>query len=294
MRNKIIFGLAAAGLVAALISAYFMGQKPPTLPPAFKPFENPYPNGIYAEGIIESAQPSASDIDLFPEVGATVTRIHVSEGQHVEKGDLLIELDDTVPRAQAAAALATWESAEKTLAKDRRAYRLDPGSISRDALDSAIQLAATYKGTYDAAVALDVKYTLRAPSSGVVTQVNTTTRSYVSSQGVYDPYTQGYDPPVVMGSSIAGLQLRCYVDEILIPRLPPVSRIKAQMEVRGTDIRIPLSFVRVQPFVSPKIQLTDERQERVDVRVLPVIFSFPKPQNVQVFAGELVDVYIGE
>ncbi len=294
MRNKIVFGLAVAGLAAAIVSAYFMGKKPPTLPPLFKPFENPYPNGLYAEGIIESAQPSASDINLFPEVAATVTRIYVSEGQHVEKGAPLIQLDDTVPRAQADAALATWKSAEKTLAKDRRAYRLDPGSISRDALDTAIQLAATYKGDYDAANALEVKYTLRAPSSGVVMQINTTTRSYVSSQGVYDPYTQGEDPAVVLGSSIAGLQLRCYVDEILIPRLPPVSRIKAQMAVRGTDIRIPLSFIRIQPFVSPKIQLTDEKQERVDVRVLPVIFSFPRPRNVQVFAGELVDVYIGE
>jgi len=51
--------------------------------------------------------------------------------------------------------------------------------------------------------------------------------------------------------------------------------------------------VRVQPFVSPKIELSDQRQERVDVRVLPIIFSFAKPKDLSLYPGELVDVYIG-
>jgi HlyD family secretion protein len=70
--------------------------------------------------------------------------------------------------------------------------------------------------------------------------------------------------------------------------------MKAQMSIRGSDVKIPLEFVRVQPFVSPKIELSDERQERVDVRVLPVIFKIEKPTNVNLYPGELVDVYIGE
>jgi HlyD family secretion protein len=54
-----------------------------------------------------------------------------------------------------------------------------------------------------------------------------------------------------------------------------------------------LQFVRVQPLVSPKIELTDEKLEQVDVRVLPILFRFTKPSNVNLFPGELVDVYIG-
>jgi HlyD family secretion protein len=50
----------------------------------------------------------------------------------------------------------------------------------------------------------------------------------------------------------------------------------------------------VQPYVSPKIELSDQRQERVDVRVLPVIFKIEKPANVNLYSGELVDVYIGD
>ena len=52
------------------------------------------------------------------------------------------------------------------------------------------------------------------------------------------------------------------------------------MFIRGTDKHVPLTFVRIQPYVSPKIELSDERQELVDVRVLPVIFRFAKPDEL--------------
>jgi HlyD family secretion protein len=66
------------------------------------------------------------------------------------------------------------------------------------------------------------------------------------------------------------------------------------MSIRGANIRLPLDYVRVQPIVSPKIELSDQRQERVDVRVLPIIFKVEKPKGVNLYPGELVDVYLGE
>ena len=50
----------------------------------------------------------------------------------------------------------------------------------------------------------------------------------------------------------------------------------------------------MQPFVSPKIELSDQRLERVDVRVLPIIFRIEKPKDLNLYPGQLVDVYIGE
>ena len=52
--------------------------------------------------------------------------------------------------------------------------------------------------------------------------------------------------------------------------------------------------MRFQPNVTPKIELSSQRTERVDVRVLPVIFSFEKPENLTLYQGQLVDIYIGE
>jgi HlyD family secretion protein len=116
----------------------------------------------------------------------------------------------------------------------------------------------------------------------------------VSPQGAYDTYTQGMMPIISMGTASEYFGVRCYIDEILLHRLPDAEHIRAEMFVRGTDIRIPLEYVRTQPYVSPKLQLSNQRTERVDVRVLPVIFRFTPPKGVQLFPGQLVDVYVGE
>jgi HlyD family secretion protein len=292
--NKILFGASIIGFLAGLIAAYFFGIRKPALPPAFQPAENPYPNGIYAEGMIESVQASGSNISIFPEVTSVVKRVLVAEGQEVAKGTALVLLDDSVPKAQADSARSSLKSAEETLAKQEKAFALDPRSVSRDVLDTARNTAAAALANFEAVSALLSKYTLRATAGGVVMTLNAAPNSYVSPAGVYDPYTQGYDPVLTLGSPQADLHVRCYVDEILMDRLPSAQTIKAQLAIRGSDLRIPLQFVRVQPFVSPKIELSDQRQERVDVRVLPVIFRFAKPSNVNIFPGELVDVYIGE
>jgi len=148
--------------------------------------------------------------------------------------------------------------------------------------------------SYRASSALLSKYTLRAPTDGVVLSINSIVGNYVSPQGGYESYSQQMNPVLVLGTPQINLHVRCYIDEILLPRLPAASKVKAQMSIRGSNIKIPLDFVRVQPFVSPKIELSDERQERVDVRVLPVIFKFEKPKNLNLYPGELVDVYIGD
>ncbi|MBE7525951.1 HlyD family secretion protein [candidate division WWE3 bacterium] len=139
--------------------------------------------------------------------------------------------------------------------------------------------------TYRAGSALLEKYTIKAPVDGVVLSVKAALGSYISPQGVYDTYTQGLNPVIVMGNPEDELVVRCYVDEILINRLPDVSKMQAQMFLRGTKIRIPLEYIRLQPYVSPKIQLSNQRTERVDVRVLPVLFRFKSPLTCSSIAG---------
>jgi HlyD family secretion protein len=360
MRNKIVFFLVALGVLGALFSAYVYAVPAKPLAPVFNPAPNPYANGIYANGIIESFQTNGENINIYPEVATSVVRILVKEGQEVTQGTPLVELDDTiqraiveqqrsqadaaqtvlaelraqpraenlaVARAQVEMAAASFKSAQDQLDKQQRSYDIDPQSVSKDAIDGARnaqqvaranlgvyqrQLELTRAGAwaydvrnqekqaealgkaYAASNALLAKYTLRAPADGVVMSINATVGSYMSPQGAYDTYTQGFSPAVVMGTSKGTLAVRCYIDEILIPRLPHAETLEAQMFIRGTNTKIPLEFVRVQPYVSPKIQLSNQRQEKVDLRVLPVIFRFNPPQGVSLYPGELVDVYVGE
>jgi HlyD family secretion protein len=231
-----------------------------------------------------------------------------------------------IARSQVVLADSNLKVARDQYDKDRASDNIDPKSISRDVLDTArdavSQAAAgldvarkqfdltsagawsydidnqekqyeALKQAYEAANALLAKYSVRAQADGVVLALNATVGSYVSPQGVLDSYTQLFDPLVVMGAPQDYLAVRCYVDEILVSRLPSAWHIRAQMSVRGTDTKVPLEFVRVQPYVSPKIELSNERQEQVDLRVLPVIFRFQK-QDAPVYPGQLVDVFIGQ
>ena len=75
-------------------------------------------------------------------------------------------------------------------------------------------------------------------------------------------------------------------------RLPDRSKMSAEMFIRGTDTHVPLTFTRIQPYVSPKIELSDARQERVDLRVLPLIFRFASTKTLNLYPGQLVDVYV--
>ncbi len=230
-----------------------------------------------------------------------------------------------VSAAQVDNARATLKNARDQLSKEQRSYEMDPKSVSKNDLDNAInaeRIAATnlevvnkqylltkagawiydienqertytsLQKSYLAAAALLAKYTIRAPSDGVVLAVEATAGSYVSTQGAYDSYTQGLDPLIVMGKPQGHLEVRAYIDEILVHELPSAPKVQAEMFIRGTNDRVPLTFVRVQPYISPKIELSNERQELVDVRVLPVIFRFQNPKTLHLYPGQLVDVYV--
>jgi len=360
MRNRLLVSLAVLGVAAGLASAYIYGIERKPQPPVFNPAPNPYAKGIYANGIIESYLTSGQNINIYPEVSGTITKILVAEGGTVSQGTPLVTIDDSVQRAtveqqrsqaeaalaqldalraqprketlevakaQVEAATASLKSAQDQLEKQQRSYALDPRSVSKDTLDNAVNAAKVAQANLDvvrrqyeltlagawvydirnqerqydalskavvASSALLAKYTLRAPRDGVILSVNAAVGSYVSPQGAYDTYTQGFGPVLVMGNAEPYLAVRCYIDEILVHRLPPAAEMQARMFIRGTNISIPLEYVRVQPYVSPKIELSNQRTERVDTRVLPVIFRFEKPKDVNLFPGQLVDVYVGE
>ena len=81
VRNKVIFILAIIGLVAGLTSAYLFGIVKKPQPPAFTPASNPYANGIYADGIIESYQLNGANINIYPRCRGTITKSSPSRAQ---------------------------------------------------------------------------------------------------------------------------------------------------------------------------------------------------------------------
>jgi len=291
--NKIIFTIAIIGILAGLVAAYIFGMERKAQPPVFKPVSNPFDSAIYANGMIESDLPSGENINIFPQVSGPITKVFVHEGQQVSAGTPLFAIDDSVQRANTELAAANLKVARDQYDKRRAAYDADPKSVSKDVLDTTEDAVIQADAALKAANALLQYYSVKAPIDGVVLAVNATVGGYVSSQGDYDTYTELFDPLVIMSGPQDHMQVRCYVDEILVSRLPSHWHIQAQMQITGTDIKVPLEFVRVQPYISPKIELSNEKQEQVDLRVLPVIFRFEK-KDAPVYLGQMVDVFIGQ
>ncbi len=123
--------------------------------------------------------------------------------------------------------------------------------------------------------------TVRAPVDGTVLQVNIRIGEFAQSGRL--------STPLMLLGGTSTLHVRVDVDEHESWR---VARRPARFYVRGNkDINGPLTFVRFEPYVIPKRSLTGESTERVDTRVLQIVYAFD-PSKLPVFVGQQVDVYI--
>ncbi|MEQ1851745.1 MAG: HlyD family efflux transporter periplasmic adaptor subunit, partial [Chthoniobacteraceae bacterium] len=150
----------------------------------------------------------------------------------------------------------------------------DPGEgVAREASAEA-QLAR-------AKVQLDL-HIIRAPREGRILQVNTRAGEYAS------PTT--LEALILLGQ-VEQLQLRVDIDEDNASRIQPAMSAKAYIKGRR-DVEIPLTFVRIEPYILPKKSLTGESSERVDTRVLQIIYRFERPKGVGIYAGQQMDVFL--
>jgi hypothetical protein len=107
--------------------------------------------------------------------------------------------------------------------------------------------------------------------------------------GEYAPAGVTATPLILLGR-LKPLNIRVDVDEHEAWRVSP--NAKAVATVRGNaDLKTPVSFVRFEPFVLPKKSLTGDSTERVDTRVLQVIYRVEN-DALQLFVGQQMDVFI--
>jgi multidrug resistance efflux pump len=122
---------------------------------------------------------------------------------------------------------------------------------------------------------------VRALSDAEVLQIKVRPGEFVA--------TPAASPLMVLGS-VKKLHVRVDIDEYDIPRFD--SGAPARATLRGNPNEwFPLSFVRVEPYVVPKKSLTGDNTERVDTRVLQVIYAI-EPTDTRLYVGQQVDVFI--
>ena len=122
---------------------------------------------------------------------------------------------------------------------------------------------------------------VKAPISGTILKVDVRPGEFVGA------------PPgqelIVLGD-IDILHVRVDIDEQDLPRFKP--GLPGRGHVRGDAKQpLPLSFVRVEPYAQPKKSLTGSGTERVDTRVLQVIYAI-EPSERTIYVGQQIDVYL--
>lgn len=126
------------------------------------------------------------------------------------------------------------------------------------------------------------RFTMNAPIDGVILQKKVRV-------GQYAQCGPESEPLMMMGGG-DNLNIRADVDENDAWRVRPNTAAVAY--VRGdTKEKLPLQFVRFEPYVVPKKSLTGDSTERVDTRVLQVIYKITDTK-AHVWVGQQMDVYI--
>ena len=272
------------------------GREPPRAPEALADSAR-----VAGSGVVE---PSSETIQLGSALSGLITGLYVQPGDRVTEGEVLFTVDARAARAQlreaeaaiaeARAAIAEARSTQATAASQLELYRKveDPAAVSRAEVIRAegeaaaanerlrLQAAQARAGSAQTQMA---QLTVRAPIAGQILAVNIRKGEYVSTMGA------SAQPFIEMGQTDP-LHVRIDIDEEQAPRLALGE--PATVSPRGAaDRQVRASFVRAEPLVVPKRSLTNSAAERVDVRVLQVIYELPETDGL-FRVGQQVDAYI--
>jgi HlyD family secretion protein len=244
----------------------------------------------FHEANLASARAQLAKLEQMPrpeELAVSVAKVEVAEAA-VEIQRDLVERD--------AKLVASGSVNDEQYRQHRLSLRMAQKQLAQAKADLALTRAGSWgpdKEIARAAVKLaeaqvqqdktDIERAIvRAPVDGVVLQVNVRPGEYV-----------GNNPNaalVVLGVITDHLHVRVDIDEHDIPRFLPGAPAVASL--RGApDKKYPLTFVRVEPYVIPKKSLTGDNTERVDTRVLQVIYSL-KPEGKPIYVGQQLDVFL--
>ncbi len=300
------FILAIAGVVAmGVVLQKIRSQESGIPPPPVAPPQKDAPDDIAATGILEAKD---ENIEIGVPAPGLVEAVKVAVNQVVKEGEPLLILDDRELRAallklNAAVAVAEANKAvaqaeqvkmqdmldrlksipdQRAISQDDLRNRTNDERVAKAQLQAAeAQLAAARADVQHTQLLID-RLTVKAPKSGTILQVNIRAGEYASPQNK--------QPALVLGD-ISTLHVRADVDEQnamgVAPGLDATFSLKSD-----SSKKFKVQFVRIEPYVIPKVSLTGASTERVDTRVLQVIYKLDKPEDQNLYVGQQVDVFI--
>lgn len=305
MKRSVLPLIAFAALAFGIISVVRSQPRRETNLPPSPPPVSTYGQVVAAEGLVEA---SSENISIGTSISEVVTEVPAVVGQKVKAGDPLFRLDDRQLQADLRARQADLRVAEtqvkvdaalsdnskqqldfaETLVDKRaisseelanRRHAADAAQARLEAAEAQVTSATAQVKSVETQIA---RSTVRAPIDGEVLQVKIHVGEYAPA---------GVTPTaLVLLGRLNPLNIRVDVDEHEAWRVLPGA--KATANVRGnSNLKTPLSFVRFEPYVVPKRSLTGDSTERVDTRVLQVIYRV-EDNSLPLFVGQQMDVFI--
>ena len=303
--GSILAALCGVAMIVFVSRTQAAREMPPAGEPPVPPPQKPYAQAVAATGILEAL---SENVAIGVPLPGLVTEVFVKVNDAVKKDQPLFKLDDRDLRAEMLATQAQREVtqsqivvSEAQLAKlqsqlarlaavtDHRAVSVDDlenrkqdVAVSQAQLAAAkSQLAASDTSLKRLALLIE-RLTVRAPRDGDIIQLNIRAGEYAATS----PKT----PSMILGET-GKLQVRADIDEQNATRIRKGQ--KAYGYLKGDPkVTFPLEFIRVEPYVIPKVSLTGSSTERVDTRVLQVIYSLERPTDPPLYVGQQVDVFI--
>lgn len=312
--RKILPVIAIIGLIIAVV--YIMGGLPD------RELEEPERDPPRATGALADSarvagaglvEPSSELVDIGTALSGLVTDLRVQPGDYVSKGQPLFTVDDRAARsriseanaaiAEARAAISEAQAARATAQQQLALYRNveDSAAVSRaeviraegeaSAANNRLKLArarlAAAQASAGSAQTELGRLTVRAPMSGEILEVNIRPGEFVSTMG-------GNSQPFIRMGETRPLYVRVDIDESEAARVDLGK--PATVSPRGAaEQQVQAKFVRAEPLIVPKTSLTNSASERVDVRVLQILYELPAPaegEQALFRVGQQIDAFI--
>ncbi len=211
---------------------------------------------------------------IYPEVAGTLIRVHVSEGQKVNKGDLLATVDDGGMSSNLIQMKTQLALAETTYERQERLWKQQIGSEIQ-----YLQAKANYESQKSAVDQMESqlsKYSIRAPFSGIIDDV-------IKDQGtVVVPGGPGSE--VFRIVNLSNMFIEVYVPESYIADVTPGKKVNVFFpvlnetivsSVRQTgnfinpdnrsftvEVPVPNQGGKIKPNLTAKVQINDYRNEQ--------------------------------
>ena len=291
IRKYLLPILAVLGVCLGIVAALQSARKLIPTPMVSDAPTSPYKTFVAGAGLVEA---NTENIAIGTQIPGIVSQIYIQTGDEVKKGDPLFTIDDRATRALLETQQAAVKGAESLLAQANYSNVVNQGLVKGLVVSKEEADMAHYVVNIDSAQLLQAqalakqtetdleRLTVRAPTDGEVMQLKI-------HLGEYAPIGLLVQPLILFGN-VHPLNVRTDIDENEAWRVhsnePAIGYLRANKKISA-----PLKFVRFEPYVIPKVSLTGETTERVDTRVLQVIYSLPVGED-RIKIGQQMDVYM--